>query len=157
MTNTPPPNRIPWPPILYISAAAAAILAGIFIPLPWLPAPAKDLLFAVGIICIVAAIALDFSAMRQMHSAKTPILPTKSAEHLITKGAFAVSRNPIYVGNTLLMTGVALMAGNVWFILFGLCAAFATQKLAIEREERHLTQRFGKRYIDYTKRVRRWI
>ena len=38
-----------------------------------------------------------------------------------------------------------------------LSAAYATQKLAIEREERHLQARFGKRYIDYAKRVRRWI
>ena len=36
-------------------------------------------------------------------------------------------------------------------------AAFATQKLAIEREEQHLAARFGKKYLDYKKRVRRWI
>jgi protein-S-isoprenylcysteine O-methyltransferase Ste14 len=31
------------------------------------------------------------------------------------------------------------------------------QKLAIEREERHVQARFGKTYVDYTERVRRWI
>jgi len=34
---------------------------------------------------------------------------------------------------------------------------FAVQKLAIEREERHLQARFGKTYADYAGRVRRWI
>jgi protein-S-isoprenylcysteine O-methyltransferase Ste14 len=36
-------------------------------------------------------------------------------------------------------------------------AALATQRLAIEGEERHLAHRFGKRYRDYQKRVRRWF
>jgi len=35
--------------------------------------------------------------------------------------------------------------------------AFATQKLAVEPEEKHLEARFGKRYRDYARRVRRWI
>jgi hypothetical protein len=36
-------------------------------------------------------------------------------------------------------------------------AAFAVQKVAIEREERHLQARFGKTYVDYAERVRLWI
>ena len=71
-------------------------------------------------------------------------------------------RNPlgakaIYLGNTLMMIGIGLASGILWFILLGLVAAFATQKLAIEREERHLDQKFGKRWRDYSKKVRRWI
>jgi protein-S-isoprenylcysteine O-methyltransferase Ste14 len=39
-----------------------------------------------------------------------------------------------------------------------ICSTAASgQKLAIEREERHLQARFGKTYVDYTERVRRWI
>jgi len=37
------------------------------------------------------------------------------------------------------------------------CAAFAVQKLAIEKEERHLQARFGNTRVDYAERVRRWI
>jgi protein-S-isoprenylcysteine O-methyltransferase Ste14 len=57
----------------------------------------------------------------------------------------------------MLMFGAGLMSQIVWFFPLGLIAAFLTQKLAIEREEKHLEIRFGKRYRDYTKRVRRWI
>ena len=56
-----------------------------------------------------------------------------------------------------MMIGIGLIAGSIWFIALALIAAFATQKLAIEREEKHLQTRFGKKYIDYAKRVRRWI
>ncbi|MGC4027205.1 MAG: isoprenylcysteine carboxylmethyltransferase family protein [Mesorhizobium sp.] len=156
MTQTPP-NRIPWPPLIYIAAAAASVVADWLMPLPWVPSPLSDLLLAIGGLCIFGALAIDVSAMGKMRKAKTPIMPTRAAEHLVTSGAFSFSRNPIYLANTLLMFGVALVYGSVWFIVFGLIAAFATQKLAIEREERHLAQQFGKKYHDYTKRVRRWI
>jgi protein-S-isoprenylcysteine O-methyltransferase Ste14 len=151
------PNRIPWPPLLYVAAVAAAVVANWLYPLPWLGSPLADFLFIIGGICIVSALALDFSAMSAMRKAKTPIMPTSAAQHLITTGAFGLSRNPIYLGNTTLMIGIGLLSGSLWFILFGLVAAFATQKLAIEREEKHLVHRFGKKYLDYSKRVRRWI
>ena len=84
-------------------------------------------------------------------------MPNRAAEHLVTGGPFSFTRNPIYLANALLMIAVGLIAGIAWLVLFAIVAAYATQKLAIEREERHLQARFGKRYIDYAKRVRRWI
>mgnify|MGYP000231577150 CR=1 FL=1 len=80
-----------------------------------------------------------------------------AATALITDGPFARSRNPIYTGNTMLLTGVGLLTGIAWFILAALIAAFATQKLAIEREERHLATRFGKAWDDYAARTPRWL
>lgn len=151
------PNRIPWPPIIYLAAAAVSILAHVFLPLPWLGAPLSDLLFAAGWLLIVAAVAMDVAAMRAMSRAKTTIMPHRASEHLVTSGPFSFTRNPIYLGNTLLMIGIGLISGVVWFLLFAVIASFTTQKLAIEREEKHLQARFGKRYSDYAKRVRRWV
>ena len=68
-----------------------------------------------------------------------------------------MTRNPIYVANTLVMIGIALISGIAWFLIFALVAAFLTQKLAIEPEERHLEAKFGKKYRDYCKKVRRWL
>ncbi|WP_394892638.1 methyltransferase family protein [Mesorhizobium sp. AaZ16] len=151
------PNRLPWPPIIYLVAIAISIALGLLYPLPWISAPLSDILFAAGWLLVAAMVALDFSAMRTMARAKTTIRPDKASEHLVTTGAFSFTRNPIYLGNTLLMIGVGLITGIAWFLPLAIIAAFATQKLAIEREERHLEARFGKRYRDYAKRVRRWI
>ena len=63
----------------------------------------------------------------------------------------------LVIGLGICMIGIGLIAGIVWFILLAPVAAFVTQKLAIEREERHLEMRFGKKYRDYAKKVRRWI
>jgi protein-S-isoprenylcysteine O-methyltransferase Ste14 len=151
------PNRLPWPPIIYLAAIAISIALGLLLPLPWISAPLSDILFAAGWLLVAAMVALDFSAMRTMARAKTTIMPNRASEHLVTTGAFSFTRNPIYLGNTLLMIGVGLITGIAWFLPLAIVAAFLTQKLAIEREERHLEGRFGKRYRDYAKRVRRWI
>ncbi|MBX9461410.1 MAG: isoprenylcysteine carboxylmethyltransferase family protein [Aquamicrobium sp.] len=151
------PNTLPWPPIVYIAAVAAAILLNWLVPLPWIPGPLGELLFAVGWLVVGGALAIDITAMRTMARAKTTIMPHRGSDHLVTGGPFSFTRNPIYLGNTMLMIGIGLIAGIVWFILLAPVAAFVTQKLAIEREERHLEIRFGKKYRDYAKKVRRWI
>lgn len=151
------PTSLPWPPILYLAAIAASVVLNSVYPLPWIGSPMADILLAIGALCILATIGMDVSAVRELNRAKTTIMPNKAASHLVTKGAFGISRNPIYLANTLLMIGIGLITGIAWFILSGLVAAFATQKLAIEREEKHLAERFGKRFHDYAKRVRRWI
>ncbi|MFC3725487.1 methyltransferase family protein [Neoaquamicrobium sediminum] len=151
------PNTLPWPPIVYVAAVAAAIVLNWLVPLPWIPGPLGELLFAVGWLVVGGALAIDTTAMRTMARAKTTIMPHRGSDHLVTSGPFSFTRNPIYLGNTMLMIGIGLIAGIVWFILLAPVAAFVTQKLAIEREERHLEMRFGKKYRDYAKKVRRWI
>lgn len=151
------PNRLPWPPMIYIAAAALAVILHWLVPLPWIPPPFGEFLFAVGWLVVAAALAIDVAAMRTMHRAKTTIMPHRASDHLVTGGPFSFTRNPIYVGNTMLMIGIGLIAGIVWFLVLAPFAAYATTKLAIEREEHHLEARFGKKYRDYRKKVRRWL
>jgi protein-S-isoprenylcysteine O-methyltransferase Ste14 len=151
------PNRLPWPPIIYVAAIALAILLWYLYPLPWIGQPLSDILFALGWLTLAAVVAIDVAAMRALARAKTTIMPNKGSDHLVTNGPYAFTRNPIYLGNTLLMIGGGLVTANLWLLILAVAAAFLTQKLAIEREEQHLGIRFGKRYRDYAKRVRRWI
>ena len=151
------PRRIPLPPLIYVAAIALSVILHYLYPLPWLSPPLSDILFAAGWLALIAVAALIFTAIRAMHRAKTTLDPNGMPEHLVTSGPFSVTRNPMYFANTLLMIGVGLVSGITWFLPLALMAAFATQKLAIEREEKVLMERFGKKYRDYAKRVRRWI
>lgn len=151
------PNTLPWPPLIYAAAIAVAVLLNYAYPLPWITEPLSSILFVAGILGVAAVVAIDYSAFTTMKKANTTIAPHKGSEHLVTTGAFSFTRNPIYFANTLLMISIGLIAGIVWFPVLAVIAAFLTQKLAIEREEKHLEVRFGKRYRDYAKRVRRWI
>lgn len=153
----PKAGVIPWPPLIYVLGIAVSIVLHALYPLPWFGSPMADILVAVGWLALLAMAALFVTAFRAMARAKTPINPNAQPEHLVTEGPFGITRNPIYLADTLLLIGVGLVTGIAWFLLLALVAAFATKKMAIEREERWLTDKFGKRYRDYAKRVRRWI
>ena len=150
-------SHLPWPPLIFVAAIAIAIVAHVFYPLPWFTSPLSDMLFIAGIIGVLAAVALVFTAIRSMRRARTTVLPTRPSEHLVTGGPFSFTRNPIYLANALVMIGAGLITGIAWFFLLAIIGGFLTQKLAVEPEERHLQARFGKRYVDYRKKVRRWI
>ena len=151
------PGVVPLPPLIYVAAIAISIILHALYPLPWIGEPLSDILFAVGLLAIAAVVALFVTAIRTMHQAKTTLNPNGVPDHLVTSGPFAITRNPMYLANTLLLIGVALISGIAWFLILALVAAFATQKLAIEREEKILAEKFGKRYRDYSRKVRRWI
>ena len=151
------PGRIPWPPLIYIAAIAVSIALGLLYPLPWIGDVLGDILFAIGWLALLATAALWFTSIRAMVRARTTLNPNGVPEHLVVSGPFSTTRNPIYLANTLLMIGIGLVAGSIWFLLLAFVAAFLTQKLCIEREERVLAAKFGKKYRDYAKRVRRWI
>jgi len=148
---------LPWPPLIYLAAIVVAIVLGLFYPLPWIGGLLADLLFAIGWLILLAVVALWVTAFRAMVAAKTTLNPNGVPAHLITSGPFSVSRNPIYLANTLLLIGAGLVGGMAWFLILAVVASFATSKLAIEREEKVLAEKFGKKFRDYAKRVRRWI
>lgn len=151
------PNSFPWPPVICLAGIVAAIVLGILFPTPWIGPPLSDILFAFGCLLVVGTVAIDLAAMRALARGKTTAMPHKGSEHLVTNGPYSFTRNPIYLGYAMLLIGAGLILGNLWFVAFAVVIGFAIQKLAIEREEQHLKARFGKRFIDYAKRVRRWI
>jgi protein-S-isoprenylcysteine O-methyltransferase Ste14 len=85
------------------------------------------------------------------------ILPHRAATALVTSGPFALSRNPIYLGNTIAMAGAGLAFANPWFLPAALLAAVAVTRLAIRREEAHLAARFGAAWDAYSQRTARWF
>ena len=151
------PNSLPWPPIIFLAAIAISFLLGVFYPLPWFAQPLSGILSAIGWLMIAAFVALNISAIRAMRRAGTTVRPDRGTDHLVTDGPFSLTRNPLYLAGVMLVLGIGLVSGIAWFLLLAIVAALAVQKLAIEREERHLQSRFGETYRDYAERVRRWI
>jgi protein-S-isoprenylcysteine O-methyltransferase Ste14 len=92
-----------------------------------------------------------------MHRAGTTVRPDRGTDHLVTDGPFSLTRNPLYLAGSMLVLGIGLVSGIVCFLLLAILAAFTVQKVTIEREERHLQARFGETYLDYSRRVRRWL
>jgi len=146
-----------WPPMIFGGCALLATILAYLAPLPWLPRPLSDFALAAGFVIAVGGVWIILAAGRALDRAGTTVLPTRRASHLVTRGPFSFTRNPIYLGMTMLLIAAGLMLGWIWLIASAILAAFLARKIAIEPEERHLEQRFGKSYRDYRKRVRRWI
>lgn len=151
-----PPSRLPWPPMLYGAALGLGFLAGFLVPLgmPFLP----DLLrIVLGGGLLAVAFILEVWAFYVLMEAKTTVLPHRSSDALVTEGPFRYSRNPIYLGNTMLLMGFGMLMSNPWLIVTALAALLAVTKLAIEPEEAHLEERFGEEFTAYRQRTRRWL
>lgn len=155
MSEVPRLSRIPWPPILYVCAALAGLKLGEWFPAPWWPTDWRIQLL--GLVMIAAALGFDFWAMGMMMRQRANILPNRPATALVTTGPFRWSRNPIYLGNTVMVSSFAVAFGNPWFIPCALVAAFAVNRLAIRREEAHLAALFGPAWHDYAARTGRWL
>jgi protein-S-isoprenylcysteine O-methyltransferase Ste14 len=151
------PNTIPWPPLLFAGAALLAVGLQALLPLPWPGGAWAAVLAVAGLFLGAAGLALDLATMLAFRRHNTTVLPHRGATRLITDGPFRFSRNPIYLGNTLLVTGAGLVFGVAWLIPAALAGALATRKLAIEREEEHLARRFGADWTRYAARTPRWL
>lgn len=155
MTGAPPLSRIPWPPLLYLAAALAGLKLGAWLPAAWWPDDWRVQL--AGLVMIAAALGLDLWAMGTMMRHRANILPNRAATALVTSGPFRFTRNPIYLGNTVMVCSFAVAFGNPWFIPCALAAALAVERLAIRREEAHLAALFGPAWAAYAARTPRWI
>jgi len=142
------------PPLLVIGAIGLGYLLDWLLPLP---ISAWDLLWLTGVALIVLSVILALIALFHFLEANTHVEPWHPTTTIIEKGLYRYSRNPIYLAfcSTTLGSGLAL---NSWWIVMGvLPLVYLLQKLVIKREEAYLANKFGKVYLDYKSRVRRWL
>ena len=76
---------------------------------------------------------------------------------LVTSGVFSFTRNPMYLGMTLIYCALAVAADApvVFWMLIPLCVTIHYG--VVLREERYMADRFGTAYIDYANSVPRWL
>jgi len=79
------------------------------------------------------------------------------ASKLVTGGIFSHSRNPMYVGNTLLGIGVLSVAGNFTGLVVGSILILATYRLIVHSEECFLREKYAESYDAYCASVPRWL
>jgi protein-S-isoprenylcysteine O-methyltransferase Ste14 len=152
------PNTVPWPPLLYGGSALIAMLLQSYAPLSWpLPVEWGKPLLVAGSLMFIAGFATDIGTMLLFTRRKANFLPHKAATQLITDGPFRYSRNPIYVGNTLMLSGAGVAFSSLWLLLAAGAAAVATHFLAILREEKHLAAKFGSKWDAYAAITPRWL
>jgi protein-S-isoprenylcysteine O-methyltransferase Ste14 len=110
-----------------------------------------------GLVPLMAGLGLCGSASRMFLALGTNIQTFNEPGRLVREGLFRHSRNPMYLGFTLGLLGIALLFGSA-STLVGPVVFFATANLwYIPFEERAMAAKFGDDYTAYRLAVRRWI
>ena len=76
---------------------------------------------------------------------------------LITSGLFRISRNPVYLGMILILIGESILLGSLIPFLVSLLFIIAIEIWVIPIEEKNLEKKFDKKYLDYKRKVRKWL
>ncbi len=145
------------PPLL------AAVVVALGLLLDWLfPAYVLAVLlgrperFVIGGILIGGGAALSVVAVRAFRSAKTNPEPWKPSTALVADGIFGWLRNPMYVGSTLILVGLAILLASDWMLVMTIVFAIVLHFGVVKREERYLEAKFGNAYRSYKAKVTRY-
>ena len=79
------------------------------------------------------------------------------AEELVTTGIFNHCRNPLYVGNILMLFGVGVLSNSLLYVLVIMPLFFVIYQAIVLAEENFLRSKFGQTFDNYCARVNRWI
>lgn len=118
------------------------------IPYPW---------NAAGILPLALGMALNIVADKAFKKTGTTVKPFEVSKTLVTSGAFRYSRNPMYLGMVMILTGVAFLLGALSPFIIIPIFAISMDRAFIVTEEKMLDERFGSKWKQYKADVRRWI
>jgi protein-S-isoprenylcysteine O-methyltransferase Ste14 len=112
---------------------------------------------AAGVSMIAAGFGIMIRAWWLFRQHRTAICPTAETTSFITDDIYALTRNPMYLGMVLMLLGIALLAGRWPYYLAAVIYVLILDHVFCRYEEAKLLQQYGRRYADYTARVRRWL
>ena len=147
--------KIP-PPFLFL---ITAILMGV--ASEYTPRAAFDpnVRVPVAFVLVAAGLACGAFALLRFRKADTTPDPIKidAASHLVTDGIYAYSRNPMYLGLTIMLIGWAVFLAAPYTGIGAAAFVMYLTQYQIVPEERMLTRKFGGSYRAYQAKVRRWL
>jgi protein-S-isoprenylcysteine O-methyltransferase Ste14 len=142
------------PPTLFL------ICILISLPLAWIwpvatifPVP----LNVIGVLPLIVGLGLAVWGSRKFEQVGTTIKTFDEPDRLVTDGLFKHTRNPMYLGFVTTLVGVSIILGALSPLLVVLLFVGAAELWYIPYEERALREKFGRAFLDYASRTRRWI
>lgn len=146
------PKWLDLPPLWLIAMMALVYVdATMIAPWPNLPMP------WIGGAVMAVGVGLAIWAALSFRAAKTTIVPHQAPSALITTGAFAYSRNPIYLADAIVLVGWTLIFGAALPFVIVILFILIINARFIRPEEQRLSEAFGDEFTVYASTVRRWI
>jgi protein-S-isoprenylcysteine O-methyltransferase Ste14 len=145
------------PPVLFGAGIGTGYLLRWLVPVRLVPVRLEGEAAFAGSALAVAGLAFGGWAFFTFLRAKTTPHPNHPVSALVTWGPYHVSRNPMYVGLSGFVAGLALLANTPWLLAALPFVWFALRRLVIDREEAYLERKFGEEYRAFKARTRRWV
>ena len=142
------------PPLIYLSGLAVGFGLEALLPGGSLPAAVR---WGGGGVLVLAGAALLASFNTAFTRKGTAVEPWKPTTAIVTTGPYRLTRNPAYLGMTLVYIGIAVLANALWVLVPLPVVLVVIDRGVIAREERYLERKFGREYIEYKACVRRWM
>lgn len=142
-----------WPPVWTLAGLALIWLLSL------IPLPLGFGAFGPGLAlaCLALGLWLMVKAVLRMRALSTTINPRGAPVSLVTDSVFALSRNPIYLGDALVLLAASFWADTVLgLIVVGGFVWVVTERF-ITVEEGRLADAFGDQAAEWFTRVRRWL
>lgn len=96
-------------------------------------------------------------ALVELRRHRTTVIPHREAERLVTTGIFSRSRNPIYLGDVLILAGLILYWDAVLSLPLVPILLWLLERRFVLPEEDRLRRRFRADFARYEGRTRRWV
>jgi protein-S-isoprenylcysteine O-methyltransferase Ste14 len=142
------------PPLIFLGGLAVGFALEALLPGSSLPSAVQWIL---GGALLVAGLALLASFNTLFQRTGTAVEPWKPTTAIVTTGPYRLTRNPAYLGMTLVYIAIAVLAAALWVLVPLPLVLLIIDRRVIAREERYLERKFGQEYLDYKGSVRRWI
>ena len=142
------------PPLLFVLPILASLALEWLVPTSFVHGAFRWIL---GAVIVVAGIALNIGGFVTQKRAGTDPIPFNPTTRIVAHGVYRFSRNPMYLGFALCTFGLAILVDSAWMLLAVPIGLVLVDRTVITREERYLERKFGDEYLNYKRRVRRWI
>ena len=144
------------PPIVALVSGLAMWGVAFLVPALSIAFPFQS---ALGYVLIGLGVSIDLISIAAFRKAKTTVTPLapEKASSLVVSGLYRFTRNPMYLGLLLILSGVALLLGSPLNLAVLIAFVAYITAFQIKPEEVRLSEIFGSEYESYKGQVRRWI
>ena len=142
------------PPLLFLAVFLVGIGAERLFP--WRPVWMHSI-GGLGWVLLVIGVLLGPANAILFLVERTTVIHTARPTRLITFGAYRLSRNPMYLGISLIYAGVAIILGSLWSLVLLPIPVLVMNAIVIPMEEANAREAFGEQYLAYCRRTRRWL
>ena len=147
--------RVP-PPVVALLMAGLGWLASWATPTLGFVLPHQSLIALTSFVAGACVSLLGVASFRRARTTVNPLKPEK-ASALVMSGIYRYTRNPMYLGLLLVLTGWAFFLANPLAFLFLPAFILYMNRFQIAPEERVLVSLFGQEFTAYRSEVRRWL